>query len=142
MKDFNEISMLSIDDMPSLAKRLGASGRERARYPQVADSSLQKGATNVSNTIIKEMQFHRPNTLGCLVNLYVKAAAGFNIDDSRPLNINRLFNILQCMEMVNTREVIKMTGLSYKQAMRYVRAVKFALPFLEKVFADKAQEDE
>ena len=127
-------SVLPIEEMPNLSKRLGKSGVERVRYPKIKDTSYQKGSVNIDNTVLNQMQYVSPNTLGCPINEYIENAASFNIQDSRPLNINRLFNILQCMEVVNTREVVKMTHLSEKQARKYVRAIKFILPFLEREF--------
>jgi len=127
-------SVLPIEEMPNLSKRLGKSGVERARYHRIKDTSKQKGATNIENTVLNQMQYVSPNTLGCPVNEYIESAASFDINHTRPLNINRLFNILQCMEIINTREVSKMCDMSKQQAQRYVRAIKFILPFLEREF--------
>ena len=128
--------ILPIEEMPSLAKRLGKSGVERARYHRIADTTPQKGATNIKNPIINQMQHYQPNTLGCPVGEFIEAAASFDINQDRPLNINRLYNILQCMPMINNREIVKMTGLSDRQARKYLRSVKFILPFLEKHFEE------
>lgn len=135
MNKYDDI--LPIEEMPSLAKRLGKSGVERVRYPKIADTTPQKGATNIKNPIINEMQHYQPNTLGCPVGELIESAASFDINQERPLNINRLYNILQCMPMINNREIVKMTGLTKGQAGKYLRSIKFILPFLEKAIEEK-----
>ena len=134
MNKYDDI--LPIEEMPSLAKRIGKSGVERVRYHRIADTTPQKGATNIQNTVINQMQHYQPNTLGCPVGEFIEVAATFDINQSRPLNINRLYNILQCMPLINNREIIKMTGLSVSQAGKYLRAVMLILPFLEKHFEE------
>jgi len=130
--------ILPIEEMPSLAKKLGKSGVERVRYPKIADTTPQKGATNIKNPIINEMQHYQPNTLGCPVGELIEAAASFDINQERPLNINRLYNILQCMPMINNREIVKMTRLTKGQAGKYLRSIKFILPFLEKAIEENS----
>lgn len=49
---------------------------------------------------------------------------------SLPLSVNRLYSVLQSIEVVNTREVMVMMDIDKRQAQRYVRAIKFAMPHL------------
>jgi len=123
-----------IEEMQNLKARLGESGTDRIRYAGRTNIHRQRGSTNINNTVLEQMQPLKPNTRGCKVNDFITAAAHLYPQQSRPLNINRLFNILQSMETINTREVIKMTNLQPRQAQKYVRAVKFALPFIERAF--------
>jgi len=124
-----------IIEMTNLSKRLGNSGIDRIRYAGKANTQKQPRASNVPNTVLVPMQFVRPNTPGCEVAEWIDAASRLDSNDSRPLNINRLYNILQCIEMINVREIQTMTDLGKKQAQKYLRAVKFVLPFLEDHFS-------
>ena len=116
--------------MSNLSSRLGKSGSDRIRYMQNADTSKQKGSTNIPNTVIQQMQYVRPNDPGCPVGQYIEAASLMDNTNTRPLNINRIYNILQCVRTINTREVMAMTELDKRQAQKYVRAVKFVLPYI------------
>lgn len=128
------MDILPIEEMPHLAARLGESGIDRIRYVGKANNHKQPNSTNIKNTVIADMQAFQPNTPDCPIDVLVSAAAYFDDNQTKPLNINRLFNILQCIELINTREVIAMTRLNARQAQKYVRAVKFIIPYLESHF--------
>lgn len=123
-----------IEEMTHLATRLGQSGMDRIRYAGKANTEKQPRSTNIENTVLTEMQSVRPNTPGCRVNELISGAASLDINQSKPLNINRIFNILQCMQVINTREIKTMTGLNKRQAQKYMRAIKFIIPYLEAHF--------
>jgi hypothetical protein len=116
--------------MSILSNRLGKSGSDRIRYVSIADTSKQPGSTNIHNTVIKEMQYLNPNDPSCHVGRYITAASLLDNTNIKPLNINRIYNILKCIRTINTREVMAMTELSKRQAQKYVRAVKFILPYI------------
>ena len=116
--------------MSNLSSRLGKSGCDRIRYMSNADTSKQPGSTNIPNSVIQQMQYLLPNTPNCRVGQYIEAASLFDSNNDKPLNINRIYNILQCIETINTREVMAMTELDKRQAQKYVRAVKFVLPYI------------
>ena len=44
----------------------------------------------------------------------------------------RLFNIFQCMPVINTREIQRMMAIDDRQARKYMQAAKLAHPFLER----------
>ncbi|MTI78358.1 MAG: hypothetical protein FH754_13720 [Marinobacter sp.] len=123
-----------IEEMTHLAARLGQSGMDRIRYAGKANTSEQPRASNIENTVLTEIQTVRPNTPGCRVNELIEGAAILDTNQSKPLNINRIFNILQCMQVINTREIRTMTGLNSRQAQKYLRAVKFIIPYLKAHF--------
>jgi hypothetical protein len=123
-----------IEEMTHLAARLGQSGMDRIRYAGKANTEKQPRSTNIENTVLTEIQTVRPNTPGCTVNELIAGAASLDINQSKPLNINRIFNILQCIQVINTREIKTMTGLNKRQAQKYMRAVKFIIPYLESYF--------
>lgn len=117
-----------IDQMPHLMARLGKARTDRIRYTGQANLRRQPASTNIHNTLMDKMQ-------------YVVVHDNSQVDDilhgvalmdqhSIPLSVSRLYNILQCMEMINTREVMKMMGIDKRQAQRYVRAIKLAFPIL------------
>ena len=107
---------------------------DRIRYPHQADTRKQSRSTNIENTVIQPMQTVHPNNRHCQVNTLIEAAASFDDHQTKALNINRIFNILQCMEVINTREIMIMTNLEKRQAQKYLRAVKFILPYIESHF--------
>lgn len=123
-----------ISEMSNLAKRLGKSGVERIQYHQKRDTSYAKGCTNVDNTVLQQMQYCHPNRPSNTVDDLLSGAATNFSNGNRPLNLNRLYTILQTMPVVNTREVIKLADISERQAQAYVRAIKFVLPYLEEHF--------
>ena len=130
-----------IEEMTHLAARLGQSGMDRIRYAGKANTEKQPHSQNLENTVIAEMQTVRPNTPGCTVNALIEGAAILDTNQSKPLNINRIFNILQCIQLINTREIRKMTGLNKRQAQKYMRAVKFIIPYLEAHFKSIEEPD-
>jgi len=116
--------------MPHLKARLGKARTDRVRYAGTGDNRKEKGATNITNTLIQQMQFKQPHDYGCPIADVLYGAANIDSNQAIPLSVNRLYNILQSVETINTREVSKMTGLEKRQAQRYVRAVKFAMPHI------------
>ena len=124
-----------IEEMLNLSKRLGNSGIDRIRYAGKANTQKQPRSTNLPNTVLIPMQSVRPNDPGCPVGEWIEVASRLDSNDSKPLNINRIYNILQCIEMINVREIQTMTDLSQRHAQKYLRAVKFVLPFLEDHFS-------
>lgn len=123
-----------IEEMTHLAERLGQSGMDPIRYAGKANTNKEPKAINIKNTVFDAMQHTQPNTPHCQVNDLVSAAARLDCHQTKPLNVNRLFNILQRIEMINTREIITMTSLDKRQAQKYLRAVKFIIPYLESHF--------
>lgn len=124
-----------IEQMPNLSERLGESGMDKIRYTGKHNPKRLRHSTNIANTVIQQMQFFRPNAWCCPVNDLIIGAAHLDGHQSKPLNINRLFNILQCMEVINRREIITMTNLEPRQAQKYLRAIKFIIPHLQSHFA-------
>lgn len=123
-----------IEEMTHLKERLGKARVYIIRYARRANTEKEPRSTNIENTVIRQMQDVKPNTPMCRVNDLVSAAAHLDIHQSQPLHINRLLSILQCIQMINTREIIKMTGLEKRQAQKYLRAAKFIIPHLHSHF--------
>lgn len=51
------------------------------------------------------------------------------------LSASRLLNILQCVEMINTREVMKLMGVEKRQAQKYIKATKLAMDMIHRQLA-------
>ncbi len=115
--------------MPHLKARLGKARTDRIRYVGKADIRKQKHATNVENTVIDQLQFVTLHQPGCPIADVLSGVSRID-HQSIPLSVNRLYTILQCVETINTREVMAMLDVDKRQAQRYVRAVKFALPHI------------
>lgn len=127
--------MYPIDEMPILVATLGKYRVERIRYHQKGTGRRQPAATNIPNTVqeaiagfLSPYEYPIENILHCFAQA----------DDVREcLSMQRLLNIFQCIPVINTREVQVMMSIDARQAQRYVRAAKHALPFLEKVLLRK-----
>ena len=126
-----------IDDMPNLAKRLGKSKCDRIRYYQRGRGKRQPCATNVENLVMDAMQYKEPFDIGCPVIDAITGVANSVDTNSKPLNVNRLYNILKCIPIVNTQEVQAMLNVGDQQARKYVKAVKLVMPFLNKHLNEK-----
>ena len=119
--------------MPSLKARLGKARTDRVRYTGNADHTHQRCATNIPNTVISEMQFKRPTDYGCTIADVLQGAANMDTQRYVPLSINRIYNVLQSVKLINTREVMVMMAIDKRQAQRYVRAIKFVMPYLTSI---------
>lgn len=120
----------SIDDMPNLSKRLGIAGCDRIRYAGKADPRPKPRSTNLANPLINIF----PDVMPPRVMDILRGASNLSEHHSRPLSVRRMVTILQCVPMINTREVSKMLNISERVARMYVRALVFAYPFIEKEF--------
>ena len=124
------MDILPIDEMPYLKKQLGKARTGRIRYHQKGTYRRQPAATNVTNTVYKEVQeidsiFNHPlqDVLTGLVQ---------NENHNKPISINSVFTILQCMQVINSREIGLMFDIGDRQARKYLQVIKAALPFIEK----------
>ena len=133
-----------IDRMPNLSARLGKARADRIRYLQRADTSRQKGSRNIPNTLIERMQAYSYTDEFCPVEDIISGVARLDhapgTRASKPLSVARLYNILQCVEMINTREIMSMLDVEKRQAQVYVKAIKLIMFHLEKHFATEKNE--
>lgn len=121
-----------IDDMPHLKERLGKAGTARIRYQQEhPDSSPQRGSKNIPNTLLQFMQDKQPNDPGCWVDDIVQGVARADDGSRQGLNVDLLYALLQCLELINTREVMKMLQVDKRQAQKYVKALQLILRHVE-----------
>ncbi|MCM2973796.1 hypothetical protein [Larsenimonas suaedae] len=125
-----------ISQMPFLSERLGAVRCARIGYLDRMNPWRQAGATNLKNTVIDLMQGRRPTDVACPVSDVIGGISRLNHangkDNYRPLSMTRLYTILQCMPLINTREVMTMFDVGDRQARRYVKACKLIIKCLEK----------
>lgn len=129
---------MPLDQMPHLKASLGKAKADRIRYLQRGTYRRQPGAHNLDNTIIEALQGMTYAALpGVLTDILTGIAYLDEPGSTQQLSAQRLFNIFQCMPVVNTREIQLMTALGTRQARRYMRAAKIALPFLERVLLYK-----
>ena len=124
------MDILPIDEMPYLKKQLGKARTGRIRYHQKGTYRRQPAATNITNTVYKEVQgidsiFNHPlqDVLTGLVQ---------NENHNKPISINSVFTILQCMQVINSKEIGLMFDIEQRQAQKYLQVIKAALPFIEK----------
>lgn len=127
-----------IDSMPNLTARLGKAGTDRIRYTGLADASPLKGSRNIPNTLIGFMQDRELGAPGCWVDDIVQGVARLDYGNAVPLSAARLYNILQCVEMINTREVMKLMNVEIRQAQKYIKAARLILVMIERQLARNA----
>lgn len=126
-----------IDDMPLLKERLGKAAVDRIRYAGLADSSPLYHSKNVSNSVRVFMQDKRPGDPGCWVDDIIQGIARLDHQATQalrpvPLSVERLYAILQCIELINTREVMAMLQVEKRQAQKYVKAVQLCIVMIER----------
>lgn len=132
------MSIPSIDEMPFLRERLGKVRSDRLRYAGKENTEKLRASTNILNTVLHEMQKYQPTDY-CDINDVLTGAARMDGTRDKPLSVGRLYNVFQCIEMINTREVIAMMAVEVRQAQRYVRAARFALPRIKTILDSKKQ---
>lgn len=132
----------SIDDMPNLKNSMKKYSDERIKYEH--DPTPVKRGKNLVNTVLYEMQGRAPSNPYCGVSDIVAGVCRLDHYTNKrrniPLSQNRLYNILQCMEVINTREIKRMCGFDNRQAQVYLRAVGICLKHLEKYFENSPDE--
>ena len=62
------------------------------------------------------MQGKQVGDPGCWVDDIIQGVVRLDYGNSVPLSATRLYNILQCVEMINTREVMKLMDVELRQA--------------------------
>ena len=125
-----------IDEMPILKECLGKAGTARIRYHQEKpDSSLQRGYKNIPNILLQFMQDKQPNDPGCWVDDIVQGVARADEGSRQGLNVELLYVLLQCLELINTREVMKMLQVDKRQAQKYVKAIQLIIVNIERHLA-------
>lgn len=124
-----------IDTMLNLAERLGKARVDRIRYTNQADTSREPGFRNIPNTLIQFMQDIELGAPGCWVDDIIQGVVRLDYGNSIQLSASRLLNILQCVEMINTREVMKLMGVEKRQAQKYIKATKLAMDMIHRQLA-------
>lgn len=127
----------SIDDLPNLKASLGKAKVDRIRYHQSPpDTSKLAGSSNLKNTVLAFMQDKVPGEPGCWVDDIIQGVARLDHQQSTlrsvPLSVQRLYNILQCVELINTRELMKLLNVEKRQAQKYLKAVKLIITAIER----------
>ena len=124
-----------IDTMPNLSARLGKARTDRIRYINLADTNRDPGFRNIPNTLVQFMQHIELGAPGCWVDDIIQGVVRLDYGNSIQLSASRLLNILQCVEMINTREVMKLMGVEKRQAQKYIKATKLAMDMIHRQLA-------
>lgn len=124
-----------IEEMPALCARLGKARVDRIRYSSIADSSPLPRSRNIHNSLLQFMQGKQVGDPGCWVDDIVQGVVRLDYGNSLPLSASRLYNILQCVEMINTREVMKLMNIEQRQAQKYIKATKLAMTMIHRHLA-------
>lgn len=114
-----------------LKKRLGKVGEARIRAFTLDDSNFRKTRNTVHNTVQEKMQFRDPTDI-CPISDFISGLAASETTGIRPLNRGYIYVLLQCLETITTRHVMRVLELSESHSRRYVRACKLAIPYIEK----------
>lgn len=129
-----------IDAMKGLKAHLGKARTDRIRYAQRGTYKRQPGATNIENTVIDAMQRQQPSDCISPVSDILTGIARAGSTTVKPLSVHRLYAILQCMPIINTRQIQIMMAIEPRQARRYLAALKVAMPFLVRALIKKRTE--
>lgn len=125
-----------IDSMPNLTERLGKANVDRIRYAKLACTKPEYGKKNLPNTVMAFMQDKQPGDIGCWVDDIIQGVARLDHQQTEkrpvPLSVPRLYNILQCIELINTREVTAMMAIEKRQAQKYVKAAQLVIKAIER----------
>ena len=124
-----------IEEMPALCARLGKARVDRIRYSSIADSSPLPRSRNIPNSLLQFMQDKQVGVPGCWVDDIIQGVVRLDYGNSVPLSATRLYNILQCVEMINTREVMKLMDIELRQAQKYIKATKLAMSMIHRHLA-------
>lgn len=124
-----------IEEMPALCARLGKARVDRIRYSNIADSSPLPRSRNIPNSLLQFMQDKQVGDPGCWVDDIIQGVVRLDYGNSVPLSATRLYNILQCVEMINTREVMKLMDIELRQAQKYIKATKLAMSMIHRHLA-------
>ena len=127
--------------MPTLCARLGRARVDRIRYSNIADPSPLLHSRNIPNTLLRFMQDKQLGDPGCWVDDIIQGVVRLDYGNSVQLSASRLYNILQCVEMINTREVMKLMDVKARQAQKYIQATKLAMTMIHRHLAKIAGSD-
>jgi hypothetical protein len=81
------------------------------------------------------MQDRELGTPGCWVDDIVQGVVRLDHGNALPLSASRVYNILQCVEMINTRELMKLMDVEVRQAQKYIKAVKLIMTMINRHLA-------
>ncbi|MAC32440.1 MAG: hypothetical protein CME38_02405 [Haliea sp.] len=123
------MSEFSIDNFPTLTKRLGRAKTARIRYAQKGRYPKTTHRGGFINTVLEPMQGIEAGHGHPVEDVLYGLAHCRN--DKRPIRSSNLIAVLQCMPIINTREICVMFDISERQAMKYKQIIKAALPFIE-----------
>lgn len=120
-----------ISQMLNLQRSLGKARTDRVRYVTLQNTSRLAKSQNIENIHLQLMQYKDPHAIGCYVDDIVQGIARLDHQMtkgiSKPLSVSRIYNILQCMPLINTREVMAMLDVDTRQAQKYVKACKLVI---------------
>ena len=125
---------IPIDESPLLCASLGKARVDRIRYAQLANTTKQPRSRNIPNELIGFMQDREIGTPGCWVDDIIQGVARLDHGGTKPLSALRLYNILQCVEMINTRELMALMNIEVRQAQRYLKATKLIMQMINRHF--------
>jgi hypothetical protein len=119
----------NIDSLPGFKKHLGKARAARIRYAQKGTFRRQPCAKNIENTVIEQMQYLESIDGHPIEDILCGFARANH--DSKPIGVSSLVTILQCMPIINTREIQLMFDISDRQARKYLQVISASLPFIE-----------
>lgn len=127
----------SIDDLPNLKASLGKAKVDKVRYHQSGpDDAHLANSKNLKNTIMGLAQDYKPGKAGCWIDDIIQGVARLDHQQTKhrspPLSSARLMAILQTVELINTRELMKMLALDKRQAQKYVKACQLIITAVER----------
>lgn len=122
--------VLSIDQMPNLAARLGKAGVAKIKYLDKPERQRTRRERITLNTAFQVLQAYRFTGLPQNQQDVIIGACRAVSDGNRSLSPDNLLAILQCLENLSTHEIQYFLDCSEATARKYMQACKITLPFI------------
>jgi len=121
----------SIDEMPHLSQSLGKAGADRIRHHQSPKQPKGPKERRIANPWRELMEDREIGTPGCWVDDIIQGVARLDWQStgkrSIPLNVSRLYAILQTLDEISTPLLMDMLAVEQRQAQKYFKAVKLIM---------------
>lgn len=131
------LTTLPIDASLKLRDQLGKARAGRIRYAQWGRYPKTPGSHGIHNPAheaVQDIEIGRGHAVEAILYGFANST-----DSNRPLAVTSLLTILQCVEIINSREISIMFAISPRQARKYFQVIKSALPFIVRATQEKSQ---
>lgn len=123
-----------LDSMPHLVERLGKGRAARIRALKPQSFSHLPRLRSFLNPVFEKLRFLDQAAVDSRVDDIIQGVARLDHyqgrDSDKPLNIDCLFAILQCLPEISTPAIMQILNLGERQARVYLKATKLIIKHL------------